>query len=224
MKKTALIVGATGLVGNHCLEFLVASGLYSNVIVLTRKKISPLLLGATNIVADFDKLDEIASQLVADHVYCALGTTIAKAESKEAFKKVDYYYPLKIAEITRRNGAQKFILVSAIGADKNSSVFYSKTKGELEEAVEQLKFESTIILQPSFLLGKREELRIGELIGKNIASALSFVFVGGLKQYKGIDSKTVSKAMIVFANKRNDKFIRATYSQMAAAERDYGKW
>lgn len=224
MKKTALIVGATGLVGNHCLEFLVSSGLYSNIIVLTRKKIAPLLLGVTNIVSDFDKLDEIASQLVADHVYCALGTTIAKVGSREVFKKVDYDYPLKIAEITKRNGAQKFILVSAIGADKASPVFYSKTKGELEDAIEQLRFESTIILQPSFLLGKREELRIGELIGKNIASALSFAFVGSLKQYKGIDSKTVAKAMIVFANKRNDKFIRATYSQMVAAERDYGKW
>jgi len=223
-KKTALLVGASGLVGNLCLEDLVASGLYEDIIVVTRKKLFPAHLGVTNIISDFSDLDEIASKLKADHVYCALGTTIAKAGSQTAFKKVDYEYPLKVATLSKQNGAQKFILVSAIGADSNSSVFYSKVKGKLEDAVEKLDFDSLVILQPSFLLGKRNEVRLGELIGKNIASALSFVFIGGLEKYKGIEASDVAKSMVVFANKRNDKLIRAQYRDIIKAADEFGKW
>ncbi len=223
-RKTALLVGATGLVGNLCLEDLVASGLYKEIIVITRKKLFPAHLGVTNIISDFSDLDQITAQLKADHVYCALGTTIAKAGSQSAFKKVDYEYPLKVATISKQNGAQEFILVSAIGANSNSSIFYSKVKGKLEDAIEKLNFESCIILQPSFLLGKRSEVRIGELIGKNIASALSFVFVGGLKKYKGIEASDVAKSMVVFANKIDMKFIRAQYDDMIKAADEFGKW
>jgi uncharacterized protein YbjT (DUF2867 family) len=102
IKKTALLVGASGLVGNLCLEDLVASGLYEDIIVVTRKKLFPAHLGVTNIISDFSDLDEIASKLKADHVYCALGTTIAKAGSQTAFKKVDYEYPLKVATLSKQ--------------------------------------------------------------------------------------------------------------------------
>jgi len=223
-KKTALLVGASGLVGSLCLEDLVASKLYKEIIVVTRKKLFPPHLGVTNIISDFSDLDEIATQLKADHVYCALGTTIAKAGSQTAFKKVDYEYPLKVATLSKQNGAQKFILVSAIGADSNSSVFYSKVKGKLEDGIQKLNFESFVILQPSFLLGKRSEVRLGELIGKNIASALSFVFVGGLEKYKGIEASDVAKSMVVFANKRDAKLIRAQYKDMVKAADEFGKW
>lgn len=222
--KTALLIGASGLVGNLYLEDLVASNLYNEIIVVSRRKLFPAHLGVTNIISDFSNLDEIAFQIKADHVYCTLGTTIAKAGSQTAFKKVDYEYPLKVATLSKQNGAQKFILVSAIGANANSSVFYSKVKGKLEEAIEKLDFESCVILQPSFLLGKRSEVRIGELIGKKIASAFAFAFVGGLEQYKGIEASDVAKAMIVFANKRDEKLIKAKYGDMIKAANEFGKW
>ncbi len=223
-KKTSLLVGATGLVGNLCLEYLVACGLYENIIVITRKPLFPKLLHVTNIISDFSDLDELAPHLKAHHVYCALGTTIKKAGSQEAFRKVDFDYPLQVAQIAKANGAEKFMLVSAIGADANSNIFYSRVKGELEAELEKLNFDSLVIAQPSFLLGKRSELRVGELVGKSIASALSFLFISDLEKYKGIDAKIVAKSLLVFANKRSEKLIRATYAEMVEAMDDFGRW
>lgn len=224
MKKTALVVGATGLVGNLCLELLVASQLYEKIIVLSRKRITPPLFGVENIITDFSNLKELQPKLKADHVYCALGTTISKAGSQAAFRKVDYEFPLKIAEIAQAEGAKKFLLVSAIGANSQSKIFYSRVKGELEDALEKLNYESLVIFQPSFLLGEREDFRFGEMIGKQFARAMSFLFIGSLKPYKGIDAKNVAKAMIVLANSNTQKVERLTYTAMRYAAAKFGKW
>lgn len=224
MNKTALVVGATGLVGNFCLEMLVASQLYQKIIVLSRKRLTPQLFGVENIVTDFSNLSELQPKLSVDHVFCALGTTMAKAGTQQQFRKVDFEYPLKIAEIAKAAGAKKFLLVSAIGADSQSKIFYSRVKGELEEAIEKLNYESLLIFQPSILLGKREDFRWGEMIGKQVAKALSFMFVGALKPYKGINAIDVAKAMVVMANQNTRGIERLTYTAILNAAEKFGKW
>ena len=123
--KTALIIGATGLVGKFCLSYLLNENAYARVIAISRKPIGFTHPKLNNIVCDFDQLEKHQAEIKADDIYCCLGTTIAVAGSREAFTKVDYTYPLQVAEMAKQNGASQFLLVSALGADKNSKIFYS---------------------------------------------------------------------------------------------------
>lgn len=199
MAKTALIIGSTGLVGEQCLEGLLNSVAYDKVIALSRKKIQSPKAKLQNIVTDFENLESIADQLKADDIFCAIGTTIAKAGSKEAFRKVDLELPLKVAEITRKNGAQKFILVSSLGADASSSVFYNKVKGELEQALKKLRFDWLVIFRPSILLGDRKERRVGEQIGRFVVDKFSFLFSGPFRQYRGTPVYLLGRLMVKIA-------------------------
>lgn len=197
--KTALIFGATGLVGSFCLQYLLESDAYASVKVLTRRAVDvepKYRHKLVTIITDFSNIAEIEKELRADDVFCAMGTTINKAGSQAAFKKIDFEYPLAIAKAAKVQGAKKFILVSSLGADASSSIFYSKVKGELEEALTQLGFDSLVILRPSILLGNRNEMRIGEAAGQLFAKGFSFLFAGPLAQYKGIPGETVAKAMV----------------------------
>ncbi len=202
MAKTALIIGSTGLVGEQCLKELLASAAYEKVIALTRKRLLLQNPKLENIVTDFENLERIKDQLKADDVFCAMGTTIAKAGSKEGFRKVDFEIPLQVAQLGLWNGAKKFILVSSLGADAASFVFYSKTKGELENELMKLNFESLVILRPSILLGDRKERRAGEEIGRFAAEKLSFLFVGPLKKYRGTSADLLGKLMVSLAQQK----------------------
>jgi uncharacterized protein YbjT (DUF2867 family) len=128
-----------------------------------------------------------------------MGTTIKVAGSQDAFMKVDYTYVLNFAQLAKRNGIDKFIVVSSLGADKNSANFYLKVKGDVENDLTRLKFKNLIIVRPSMLLGDRKEFRLGELIGKKIMKGLAFLFVGKLKKYKAIEASTVAKAMLMLS-------------------------
>jgi uncharacterized protein YbjT (DUF2867 family) len=193
--KTALVIGATGLVGEETLKQLLSSAQYSKVIALTRRPLDIKHAKLENPVVDFDKPGQYSS-IKADDVYCAMGTTIGKAGSQAAFKRVDFEIPLLVAKQALDNGAAKFILVSSMGADAKSMVFYSRTKGELEQALSQLKYKAVLIFRPSILLGNRKEYRAGEAIGRFAAEKLSFLFAGPLAKYKGTPVDLLAKAMI----------------------------
>jgi len=197
--KTALVIGATGLVGEETLKQLLKSAQYAKVIALTRKPVGFTDARLENPVVDFDKPRQYSS-IKADDVYCAMGTTIGKAGSQAAFRKVDFEIPLQIAKQALGNGASEFILVSSLGADAKSAVFYSRTKGELEQALIKLKYKTLLIFRPSILLGDRKEMRTGEAIGRFAAEKLSFLFAGPLKQYKGTPVDLLVKVMIQEAN------------------------
>jgi uncharacterized protein YbjT (DUF2867 family) len=205
MSKTALIIGATGLTGEQCLMELLASPEYHKIIALTRTKLQTTNSHIQNIITDFKNLESLRPQLRADHVYCCMGTTIAKAGSQAAFRHVDYEIPLQVAEIARQNGATKFILITSLGSDPSSKIFYSRVKGELENALEKLNFESLLIFRPSILLGKRKEKRPGEAIGMLAAEKLSFLFSGPLKKYRGTPVDTLAKVMVKLANQPTPK-------------------
>jgi uncharacterized protein YbjT (DUF2867 family) len=194
--KTALLIGATGLVGEQCLQQLLESTTYDKVIAVTRKKLSLENSKLHNVVMDFDKPEAVKDSLRCDDVYCAIGTTIKKSGSKDAFRKVDYEYPLHLAQLCLSNGAKRFILVSSLGADAQSGVFYSRVKGELEEALKKLNYETLIILRPSILLGNRKEQRPGEAIARFVAEKFSFLFAGPLKQYRGTPVNLLARVMI----------------------------
>lgn len=188
--KKALVIGSTGLVGSELIQLLLADGGCA-VTALVRKPMPINHNQLTQIVFDFEKPDK--SAVFADEIYCCLGTTIKVAGSKPAFYKVDFEYVLSIAHFALGNGASKFALVSSMGANKNSAIFYNKTKGAIEAAVTALGYKSLFILRPSVLLGDRKEFRLGEKIGKVFMSAISFAIP---KKYRPIEARQVAQAMV----------------------------
>ncbi len=189
--NTALIAGSTGLVGSYLLQLLLENENYSTVKALVRKPLEISHPRLQQIVYDFDHPD--AEQIQADHVYCCLGTTIKKAGSKDAFQKVDYDYPLRLAINAHKNGASRFGIVTATGANKKSIIFYNKVKGMIESDLTKIPFESLNIFRPSMLLGQRTEYRFGEQVGKVIMKGIDFLLP---KNVKAIHASKVAFAMV----------------------------
>lgn len=194
--KRALIAGATGLVGHQLLDLLCKDPSYGEVIVITRRPLSLPDGKARNLVVDFDHLRDYADQLAVDDVYCCLGTTMKKAGSREAFRKVDYDFPLTVAQITKDLGAERFLLVSALGANTESTFFYNRVKGEVEQAIAAVGFTAFHIFRPSFLAGNREEKRTGEQFALAVTGLFGFVIP---KRYKSIEAGRVAGAMLMAA-------------------------
>lgn len=167
MPRTALILGATGLVGNECVHQFAASPEFSKVIALTRRPLRDATHPKVEShVIDFERLDEVKDYFRVTHIVCALGTTIKKAGSQANFRRVDHDYPVAAARVGLEQGAQHFLLVSALGANARSRIFYNRVKGDVEEAIHALPYRSVTIARPSILLGEREEPRVGETIAK----------------------------------------------------------
>lgn len=195
-KRNALIAGATGLVGKSLLKQLLADDQYSTVVIITRKPIDvehPKLIQQK---IDFDQVESLKLGIQVDDVFCALGTTIKTAGSQDAFYKVDYTYVVNLGKWCVANGVQRFLIVSAMGANVKSGIFYNRVKGEMEAAVGQLNIPQIQIFRPSLLMGNRTEKRGGEKIAQVVMGALGFMFAGPLLKYKGIHADVVSKAMI----------------------------
>jgi uncharacterized protein YbjT (DUF2867 family) len=195
MSDTAVIAGASGLVGQECLRLLLNR--YPSVTSLVRKPTGMQHVRLVERRIDFDRIDTIEIPHGA-HVYSALGTTIKKAGSEEAFRRVDFDYP-KMLAARAAAGAARFVLVSSVGADKSSGNFYLRVKGELEEAIARMPLEAALFFRPSFLIGDREEKRRGEAAGIVVARALSFALLGPLRKYRAIPAGTVAEAMVAAA-------------------------
>ena len=207
--KTALFAGSTGLIGSQLLQLLLDDTYYDKVIAISRKPLGITHEKLENIVLDFDRMAEQHDMLKADDVFCCLGTTIKKVKTKEKFRKVDFDYPVELARITKANGAQQYLLVSALGADKNSTIFYNQVKGEVEEAINQVGFTSFHIFRLSLLMGDRSESRSGEEAGKVFFKYLGFLVP---KKYKGIESIKVARAMQAIA-KQNTRGMHTVESK-----------
>jgi uncharacterized protein YbjT (DUF2867 family) len=198
MNKTALIAGASGLTGGYLLNLLLESPEYSTVIAYVIKSSGLTHPKLKEMLVDWETLQE---PVAAEDVFCCLGTTIKKAGSQEAFRRVDYDYPLQLAQLQFRGGSQQFLLVSAMGADAESSIFYSRVKGELENALQSIGYNSLHIFRPSFIAGPRKESRPGEKIGLAIFSLLAPLFIGPLKKYAPIQAEHIARAMLRTAQK-----------------------
>lgn len=200
--RSALLVGSSGLVGRHLLQLLLDDDAYTRVTVLVRKPQSIRHPKLRECVVNFDHLERHHDVVHGDDAFCCLGTTIKAAGSQEAFRKVDFTYVVRTAALASKNGAAQFLMVSSLGADPNSSEFYSRVKGEVEHAVATLPFNAIHIFRPSFLLGKREEFRLGEKAGIILTKLLSFALVGRLRKYRAVRAQTVAKAMVVAAKRQ----------------------
>jgi uncharacterized protein YbjT (DUF2867 family) len=194
--RTALVAGSTGLIGKQLVNLLVVDPLYDSVIALSRKPLDIRHPKLKNLIVDFDQLATYAEELGANDVFCCLGTTMKRAGSKEAFWKVDHDYALNLAKITRQRGAQKFHLISALGANRNSSFYYNEVKGKLEEAIGEAGFRAYHIFRPSLLLGPRQEQRPAEEAAKKVYRMFNFLIP---EKYKAIESEKVARAMVHFA-------------------------
>lgn len=189
--KTALVIGATGLIGELLTHRLVDSPFYEKVKVLVRKSLTWQHPHLQEVQFDFDHPNGLLTQ--ADDIFCCLGTTIKKAGSKEAFRKVDYQYPLDIARLSLANGARQFAIVTAVGSNPDSSIFYNRVKGEVERDLTTLNFPTLLIFHPSLLLGNRSENRLGERIGAGVMRLFSPLIPA---KYKGIEGDKVARAML----------------------------
>jgi uncharacterized protein YbjT (DUF2867 family) len=193
--KTALIAGATGLIGNELLNYLLNANEYEKVVAIVRRPLSEKHPKLEEKIVDFDKLEDYIDVFSVDDVFVCLGTTIKKAKTKEAMWKIDVDYPVAIARLASTKGAGKFSLVSSMNANPDSPIFYSKMKGKLEEEIKHITFETTAIFRPSLLLGNRDEFRLGERVSAAIFTVVAFLFAGPMKKYKAIEGKTVANAM-----------------------------
>jgi uncharacterized protein YbjT (DUF2867 family) len=196
MARSALLLGATGLVGSELLSLLLADGEYRQVTVLVRRNLAVANPKLVQRIADFDNLAKVGDAFAVDDVFCCLGTTIKKAGSQEAFRKVDYTYPLESAKLAVQQGAKQYLIITALGANAQSAIFYNRVKGEVEEAIEQLPLNGFHIFRPSLLLGDRQESRLGEQIASVVMRPLGFLLAGPLKKYRGIPARTVARAML----------------------------
>jgi uncharacterized protein YbjT (DUF2867 family) len=193
--RHALVLGATGLVGQRSVARLLESSAYSKVTCLVRRSGLPGGEKLHERVVDFSKLtaEDIES---ADDLYCAIGTTMKKAGSREAFRHVDFEIPLRVAELAVAAGVTRMALVSSVSADARSSNFYLRTKGELEDALAKLPLAALHVLRPSLLLGERSESRPGEVLGSAISRVTSGLMIGGLRKWRPIEGDRVARAMV----------------------------
>jgi uncharacterized protein YbjT (DUF2867 family) len=204
MSKIGIIAGSTGLVGSLLLSRMLGDSSYSRVISLVRKKTDMNDPKLQEIIVDFDDIQSYAQSIQGDDLFLCMGTTISKAGSKDAFYKVDYTYNVELAKIARKNGVKKVCLISSMGANANSNIFYSKVKGQIEDAITSLNFNKTIIVRPSLLVGDRKEYRFGEKIGIFLSKFLNPLLIGSLKKYRSIKAEKVANAMLEELNNQKN--------------------
>ncbi len=195
MRKTAIIIGATGLTGSYLLDMLLASEDYASIKVFTRRSTGKKHEKLEEIICDVLRLEDYANEFVADEVFCCIGTTKAKTPDKDLYRAIDYGIPLSTARLAEQNNIKTLSLISAIGANADSSIFYSRTKGEMEQAVLNCKIDNILIYRPSLIYGERADKRLGERIAHKFSKFWVFFLFGKLQNYKSISGKALAQAL-----------------------------
>jgi uncharacterized protein YbjT (DUF2867 family) len=196
MARTALVAGASGLVGGRVVRQLLEEPGYDRVTVLARRPLALAHAKLTQRLVDFDHLAQLADFPRVHDVFCCLGTTMRQAGSADAFRKVDLTYVTELGRVAARHRASQFLVVTALGADPGARVFYSRVKGEAEAAVRRLSFDGLYIFRPSFLLGARTARRRGESFAALLSPLVSWALVGPLARYRPIRAAALARAMV----------------------------
>ena len=194
--KTAIVFGATGLVGNLLLEEMEGAKTYSTIRIFVRQATGITLPGMEEIVTDFSDQESLAGQVRGDDLFICLGTTIKKAGSIANMEKIDRDLPVMVARMAHNNGTKRIAVVSSIGATPSSKNYYLRIKGEMEQGIKELGFERTVIVRPSMLLGDRKEKRAGEIVGKVMMKTVRPLLTGKMKKFRAIHGRDVARAMI----------------------------
>lgn len=204
--KSAVVFGASGFVGSHLLSELLNSSDYGQLTAVARKNLDITHSKLRTVIADYNSLPGLKSELAADEIFIALGTTRKNTPNESDYYQVDHDYPVLAAQIAKERGAKSVFLVTAVGANPNSKIFYVRTKGEVERDVVALNFEHTHIFRPSMILGIRKEKRSQlETITMMFWSALNPLLIGRLEKYRGITGQDIARAMIRSARNQAEK-------------------
>lgn len=195
MSYKAIIAGASGLIGSNLLQILLNESSYDEVIILVRKATGINDKKLTEIVLDFDKLDDYKTEIKGHALFCCLGTTNNKTPDKALYRKIDHDYPVMLAKLAYANNIEEYHLVSSLGANSKSSAFYTRLKGETEDDIKAIGLKTVHIYQPSFLKGDRKEFRFFEKILVGLSYLVDPLLIGSLKKYRSIPAKTVAMAM-----------------------------
>lgn len=196
MGKKAILLGASGAIGSSLLQQLLNDSNYTEVLALVRKDLNLEHPKLKQLVLNFDELNKYAAEITGDVVFCCLGTTKSQTPDQTQYRKIDYQYPLDVAWIAQTNGAESYHLISSIGANKNSSVFYPRTKGEVESDLKAVPFQSIHIYRPSLLEGERKNPRLIENISIALMHLINPLLSGSWKKYRSIKVSAVAKAMV----------------------------
>lgn len=196
--RSAIVVGATGLVGSTLVKQLCESDEYVAVTVIARRALDYSHPKLVVRIKEFDALAESDMEF-AHEIFCCLGTTIKKAGSREVFEKIDVEYPVQIAAMAKNRGIQHMIVISAMGANEKSFAYYNRVKGKMEKELIDIDLPQLSIVRPSLLVGNRSELRVGEKIGAAVLAVFNPLLIGPLKRYRSIKAEQVALAMIVIA-------------------------
>lgn len=196
MKKTAIILGATGLTGGILLEKLLKDPSFEKIKLFSRSSAENNSSRIDEHLINMFQLEDHSEAFKADVIFCCIGTTKANTPDKETYKKIDNGIPVKAAKLAKQNGIKTFIVISAMGADADSSIFYNKTKGKMQRDVLQQNIENTYVLQPSLIAGDRNENRFGEKVATVFMKTFGFLIP---KKYKMIKAETIAEAMLVLA-------------------------
>ena len=204
MKKSAIILGATGLTGGYVLKQLLNNSQYDKIIVFSRRRLENRNEKLHVCKCDLLNLEEQKEYFKADEVYVCVGTTSNKTPNKKLFRDIDFGIPVTAAQLCRENRIDNLAVMSSLGANPKSSVFYTKTKGEMEESVIEMEIPNTYILRPAMIMGPRKERRVGETLGRMLSFIINPLLRGPLKKYRGIHAETIAKAMINLCNEKSD--------------------
>ena len=205
--KTALLFGASGLVGSHLLNQLIKDTNYSKIKLFVRSVTEIIDPKVEIIKTDFNNLQNHKEDVKGDDCFFCIGTTKQNSSDKDEYRRVELDIPKEIAKIAKSNLVNSFIFVSALYANPKSSGDYVRFKGLVEEELKRLNFPKLALMRPSFLMGDRKEKRVGEKIGIFVFKLLSPLLLGPIKKMRPIHSETVAKAMIKAANENLEKNI-----------------
>ena len=204
MGKTAIILGASGLTGNLLLQNLIKDNRYDTVKIFARRSLGIDNQKVSEFIGDLLNLESFEKDFTADEVYCCIGTTAKQTPDRSVYHKIDFGIPVAAVKLCKVNNIPTFLVISSLGANPSSKIFYSRTKGEMEQAVLEDKVPNTYVLRPSFIAGRRKNPRFGEGVGIVFAKLIKPIMVGGLKKYRLIEADTIANAMIYLANTKPD--------------------
>jgi uncharacterized protein YbjT (DUF2867 family) len=214
MSKTITIIGASGLLGNEVLRLAMENKEIERVTIFVRKSLhlnNPKLIEE---ITDFKNLNNLETKINGDALICCLGTTRKKTPNLEEYKMIDFNLTINLAQIAKKQNIEQVHLISAIGADSKSKIFYNRLKGETEEALINIGFPQTIIYRPSLLIGKRNEYRFGELLAQKLSPIFDLLLIGSLKKYHSISASDIAKTIVNRVLRKGQKVEVLEYNEI----------